>query len=526
MQSRVYAPAGNEIPAPHASRSFNARGRSRPLRFSDPLRALSHPVWWLALGLLIVNDHVLKGAGLLDPMVTGKLSDLAGLIVAPMLMASILRAHRQSTLLFCHLAVGIVFAAINLSPAIASLWSGAFASFGVPCRVWSDPSDLAALPALAVSWRLLVPAAARTEHLRPTAITWIRRLALATGALACIASSPWPVARPTVVDGRVLVEDQRGIMVVVDATSGAVLKTLRASGSNEAPPAIHDRILYQVQTGARITGIHIDNPQTPFEIWKHPDAEARLRILAVDAHRLYVASNDERLRAIDRVHGTEVWSLAAETRYVDELTIEGDTIIVAGGERVEAANVRTGRSLWSFQAEDNVGVARVLDGTVYVVSLEGVVHGLSLSSGREVWRYDADDDACNMYGPHVFVQPGTVFACFDETAQAIDLESGKVRWSHERVPVGLGDDVLLLRGDSETLYGLDANSGKQLWRRELDDSMWTIPTVAHGVAYVRNHVGKLYAVDLKTGAVRWTLDMDKLGEVVAVGTSTVIVSSR
>ena len=49
--------------------------RTRTL-FSE--RALLHPLWVAALVLLVVNDHLLKGAGLVPGVVTGKLSDTQG----------------------------------------------------------------------------------------------------------------------------------------------------------------------------------------------------------------------------------------------------------------------------------------------------------------------------------------------------------------------------------------------------------------------------------------------------------------
>jgi len=57
-----------------------------------PPRALSHPLWWAALALLVANDHVLKGAGLLPESLTGKLSDFAGMIVAPPLLGALIGA--------------------------------------------------------------------------------------------------------------------------------------------------------------------------------------------------------------------------------------------------------------------------------------------------------------------------------------------------------------------------------------------------------------------------------------------------
>jgi hypothetical protein len=54
-----------------------------------------HPLVWTAFVLLLLNDHVLKGSGLLPGDVTGKLSDFAWLIVAPAFAAALFGlAHR------------------------------------------------------------------------------------------------------------------------------------------------------------------------------------------------------------------------------------------------------------------------------------------------------------------------------------------------------------------------------------------------------------------------------------------------
>jgi len=478
----------------------------------EPSRVLSHPLWLAALVVLVVNDHLLKGAGWIDPAVTSKLSDLAGLVVAPIVLAALLRVRRCSGLLACHLAVGAVFCAINLVPALGRLWTDLFASFGIPWRVWSDPSDLLTLPALGLSF-LVFHAPRRRPHAPPR---MLQRLALALGALACIASSPWPVAKPAVVGDRVLVEHQLGVMFVVDASTGSVARTLRASGANRAPPAIHDHILYQVQRDGRITGIHIDNPQSPFDLWTGPSG-IWLRIIAVDDHRLYVAADNDRLYAIDRVFGRTAWSVSVETQHLEQVALVGDTVIASVQERVLAWNARTGAARWTYEAQDAAGPAVVRDRIAYVLSADGVIHGLAVPLGEEVWRYDGRRDACSSFAPRVFVGPSAVYACIGDGVVAVDRKSRKARWSRERVPVALGNGVLVVRDGSDTLAGVDTDNGQRIWTRELDDAMWTHPVIGEGAAYVRNDVGKLYAVELRSGVLRWTLDMDRDGRAVAVG---------
>src|SRR5688572_15378792 len=81
--------------------------------------------WWLALAVLALNDHVLKGSGLLPGVLTGKLSDFAGLIVAPLLLCALLgvRTDRARALAFA--AVIAPFVAIKTSEP-AALAAAAF----------------------------------------------------------------------------------------------------------------------------------------------------------------------------------------------------------------------------------------------------------------------------------------------------------------------------------------------------------------------------------------------------------------
>jgi hypothetical protein len=161
--------------------TVTAVSRSRP--------GIAHPIWLVALAVLALNDHVLKGAGLLPGWLTGKLSDFAGLIVAPVLLAAVTRARRPGARAAACALVAAGFAAIKLSPLAARAFEDAMARLHVPSRVWSDPTDLVALVALPVAWWLTGwrrPAAAR----RPGGVARARDRALVIGgALACLATS-------------------------------------------------------------------------------------------------------------------------------------------------------------------------------------------------------------------------------------------------------------------------------------------------------------------------------------------------
>lgn len=142
-----------------------------------PGRALLTAPWLAALAVMGANDQWLKGAGILPGEVTGKLSDLAGMVVAPALLAALLGLRSRRGLLWCHVAVGAVFAAIKLSPAAADAWSWVMGLVGNAWIITVDPTDLLALPMLALGWRVLVPAMTRPMPGRAGALRLAPKLA-------------------------------------------------------------------------------------------------------------------------------------------------------------------------------------------------------------------------------------------------------------------------------------------------------------------------------------------------------------
>lgn len=132
-------------------------------------RALISPLPLLAIALLVVNDHVLKAR--VPGTVTGKLSDLAGMVFFPLLLAALAEhagLRRRGTVAVAALATGAVFAAIKLWAPAGDLYRVGLAALQWPFRalaaavtdtalpalgrahLTADPTDVAVLPALII----------------------------------------------------------------------------------------------------------------------------------------------------------------------------------------------------------------------------------------------------------------------------------------------------------------------------------------------------------------------------------------
>jgi len=158
------------------------------------LTPLGHPAWWVALALLLINDNLFKGRGVVPAWLAGKLSDFAFLIVAPVLFATMIPRRVPGRRTFAVASVVAVYVAADLSRTVSDAVVAAAARVGLHWRLWPDPTDLLALAVLPITVWLL------SRQPRPAADTASARRArvqreragIVLGAIACLATSAPP----------------------------------------------------------------------------------------------------------------------------------------------------------------------------------------------------------------------------------------------------------------------------------------------------------------------------------------------
>ncbi|NUT35152.1 MAG: hypothetical protein HOV79_19020 [Hamadaea sp.] len=180
---------------------------------------LAHPVTVAALAVLLLNDHVLKAAH--PGWVTGKLSDVAGLLVAAPLVALVLSAAGRGFRATAGVAValtGTLFTLVKISGYAAGVASAAWTAVAGTSRVLADPTDLLALPALLLAYHVgmrasRAPAPGRVAR---TARIW---LVLPVALLAVAATSkedPPDASMAVVYRGEIYVNTSSGYLATAD----------------------------------------------------------------------------------------------------------------------------------------------------------------------------------------------------------------------------------------------------------------------------------------------------------------------
>ena len=142
--------------------------RCRALKPVLPIEEFLHPWPLVALAILSINDHWLKGSGLLPGVLTGKLSDVAGLFFFPLLLTALGRClasaagWRRVPLRSWMLALAIslttiLFVLLKTSPSFVAWFEAATPRLDPTglvrhARVTLDLTDLLTLPVLALTW--------------------------------------------------------------------------------------------------------------------------------------------------------------------------------------------------------------------------------------------------------------------------------------------------------------------------------------------------------------------------------------
>jgi len=180
----------------------------------------------VALVVLLLNDRVLKAA--LGTWWTGKLSDVAWLVVAPALFAVLLSsaarlaggsgpAARTSAAVSVA-AVGAGFVITKTTSAGAHAASEVLSAVAGRSVVLADPTDLLALPALALAWVVGRASSTTPGSDRPPTLVWAVMLPVVVLATAATSQMPETGASHlAAVDGELVVSgEENGTWFVSD----------------------------------------------------------------------------------------------------------------------------------------------------------------------------------------------------------------------------------------------------------------------------------------------------------------------
>jgi outer membrane protein assembly factor BamB len=200
------------------------------------------------------------------------------------------------------------------------------------------------------------------------------------------------------------------------------------------------------------------------------------------------------IEAVDIQTGEKIWTKSFSSGNVTSPVAVGDTVFVVGANNeAYALDAETGGKLWSTSLEGRVrGDLAVDSDTVYAnlshEEKEDIVCALDAETGAERRQFQLGGSG----GVSPVIANDLVYAGSGNDIYAISIESGQQVWK-----CSLGDSIQGLStasgrvyvADRNKVYSLDAVNGVELWRCNDPRRITTAPVVAHGTVYVGGRDG-------------------------------------
>ncbi len=248
-----------------------------------------------------------------------------------------------------------------------------------------------------------------------------------------------------------------------------------------------------------------------------------------------VATGDEgRIWALSARDGSLLWTDDLGVGVFGDPLILGDMVVIGDGAgQVRAYNLETGGDpLWTATVNGPVRGGASSDGERIYVAGEGREVLALAMNGEELWRVEVtargpQGDRARIFAAPTVTETMLLISLLREDVyaepalMALDKETGEViwrardaagiktQWANVRSsPAVVGDFVVYGEGYSEQLVVLDLATGETAWSLPVGEFCyphWPSPAVNNGIAYLARHDGALYAVNLKTQEIEWSI---------------------
>ena len=179
---------------------------------------------------------------------------------------------------------------------------------------------------------------------------------------------------------------------------------------------------------------------------------------------------------------------------------EGRIYLATNDRRIVALDTETGGLLWEYRVTGPVNSSpAIAENLVYVGLRDGDILALNKSSGELEWTYDA---GAGIYSSAVVVDGALYIGSGDSNLYALDAATGKLRWKRETnswvvSAPAVSQDIVAVGGLDGELYLVNANNGTLRFQFNTGGGIGGAVTVVGDIAYAPSGRGDIYAIELK-----------------------------
>ena len=164
----------------------------------------------------------------------------------------------------------------------------------------------------------------------------------------------------------------------------------------------------------------------------------------------------------------------------------GDIYIGSDDNNLYCFHATDGKLKWKFNTQ---GIVRckpaIADGNVYFESDDGNLYALSAKSGSKLWSHNIGNKIKR-------ILPNTIF-------------KGNY-WDYMQSSPCVNNGTVFAGSGDSCLYALDSKTGNLKWKFRTGGIVRSSPTVSNGIIYFGSWDGFIYALNEKDGSFVWKFD--------------------
>jgi len=308
----------------------------------------------------------------------------------------------------------------------------------------------------------------------------------------------WTIAStPAVWKDLAIVGDASGTLVALTLDSGRPRWTFEAQGAVYSTPAVSgDRVVFASTDG----NVYALDAATGAEHWRFTTDRPIVASPSIANDAVYVGSSEGKFRALDLTTGRVLWEFSGLGAFVETRPlIHGDNVIFGAWDgHLYALDARTGELAWKWKG-DKPGTLLspaacwpvAAAGKVFIVAPDRKMTAIDAMTGAQVWRTGdyvvRESIGLSQDGERLYVRSMNDFFHAFATGPA----EPELLWETD---AGFGydinsamivekDGVLFYGTKNGTLFALDARTGTVRWQHKLGTGVMNtvVPLNAHQV---------------------------------------------
>ena len=223
------------------------------------------------------------------------------------------------------------------------------------------------------------------------------------------------------------------------------------------------------------------------------DEKSAKLVPQVDGERLFIASGDGIVMALNAITGKPLWRVQTGLEISGGPGVDGELVFVGTRDaELVALSSETGEEQWRAPVSSEIlSVPKSALGVVVVHTVDGKLFGFDVLDGRQIWLYERPIPVLTLHGSSSpAVSGGRVLVGFASgKLVALDILNGTLLWETSvTLPSG--------RSELERMVDIDGD-----------------PLVMGGLVFVTTYQGQLAAVGEDNGSVFWRKDLSAYSDI-------------